>query len=67
MIIKGTIQQYCKTLEQAESIQEKLYEKYDSVQLVSFPTTQEDGIYVFRVEKSNFYPKQAWHYNQSMI
>jgi hypothetical protein len=37
------------------------------VQLVSFPTTQEEGIYVFRIEKSNFYPKQAWHYNQSMI
>lgn len=59
MIIKGTIQQYCKTLEQAESIQAKLYEKYDSVQLASFPITQEEGIYVFRVEKSNFYPKQA--------
>ena len=52
MNIKGVIQQYCKTLEQAESIQAKLYEKYDSVQLVSFPTTQEEGIYSFRVEKT---------------
>ena len=50
-MIKGVIQQFCKTLEQAESIQSELYEKYDSVQLVSFPTTQEEGIYIFKVEK----------------
>lgn len=50
-MIKGIIQQFCKTLEQAESIQLELYNKYDSVQLVSFPTTQEEGIYIFKVEK----------------
>lgn len=52
MTFKGVIQQFCKTLEQAESIQAELYEKYDSVQLVSFPTTQEEGIYSFLVKKS---------------
>lgn len=50
-MIKGIIQQFCKTLEQAESIQSELYKKYDSVQLVSYPTTQEEGIYAFKVEK----------------
>lgn len=52
-MIKGVIQQFCKTLKQAESIQAKLYEKYDSVQLVSFPTTQEEGVYTFKVEKKH--------------
>lgn len=50
-MIKGIIQRFCKTLEEAESVQSHLYEKYDFVQLVSFPTTQEEGIYIFKIEK----------------
>ena len=45
-----TIQQYCKTTKQAEAKQSKLYEAYDHVRLVSFPTLTEQGIYKWEVK-----------------
>jgi hypothetical protein len=38
-----------KTLKQAERYQNRLYNKYNSVQLVSFPRFSEDGEYVWEV------------------
>jgi hypothetical protein len=38
-----------KTLAQAERYQNRLYGKYSSVQLVSFPRFSEDGQYIWEV------------------
>jgi hypothetical protein len=43
------IRKYFKTLSQAESHQLRLYGKYDSVQLESFPRFTEEGVYVWSV------------------
>lgn len=39
-----------KTLKDAENYHEKLYNKYNKVQLVDFPRFTEAGIYTWNVE-----------------
>ena len=46
---KQRIKKTYKTLAQAERYQNRLYNKYNSVQLVSFPHFSEDGEYVWEV------------------
>jgi hypothetical protein len=46
---KKRITKQCKTLKQAERHQNKLYEQYNSVVLVSFPRSIEEGEYVWEV------------------
>lgn len=38
-----------KTLKQAESYQNRLYNRYNTVRLVSFPRFSEEGEYVWEV------------------
>jgi len=38
------------TLKQAEQFQNRLYDKYNHVRLVSSPTFSEDGTYVWEVK-----------------
>lgn len=45
-----TITKNFTTLKQAERFQNGLYEKYNSVQLVSFPRFEEAGTYVWHVK-----------------
>lgn len=45
------ISKYCATLKQAEKHQNKLYDQYYSVKLVSFPITNEAGLYIWKVSE----------------
>lgn len=45
-----TITKTYKTLKQAESYQNRLYNKYNTVRLVSFPRFSEEGVYVWQVQ-----------------
>lgn len=45
-----TISKNLKTLKQAEKIQNKLYDEYDSVELVLSPSFSEDGVYAWEVK-----------------
>lgn len=44
------VSKYFHTIRQAEKHQDKLYDKYNSVRLVSFPITSEAGTYIWKVE-----------------
>lgn len=44
-----TITKYCATLIEAEELQQSLYDKYDSVELIDFPRFTENGVYTFKV------------------
>jgi hypothetical protein len=44
------IKKIYKTMKQAESYQNRLYNRYESVRLVSFPRFSEDGEYVWEVK-----------------
>ncbi len=44
-----TITKLCRTLKQAEQYQNRLYNQYDSVQLVKFPRFTEAGLYEWHV------------------
>jgi len=44
------IRKHFDTLEEAEQYQDKLYEKYDRVYLVSCPLFEEYGVYSWQVE-----------------
>ena len=44
------IEKYFNSMKQAEKFLNKLYDKYDFVQLVSFPMFSEMGTYVFSVK-----------------
>lgn len=43
------IKKHCSSLQQAERYQNRLYNKYDSVKLVSFPFCSDEGLYVWSV------------------
>lgn len=43
------IEKYCLTIKQAERYQNSLYNKHNSVQLVTFPLFSENGLYVWQV------------------
>jgi len=45
-----TISKFFKSLFEVEKFQNKLYNEYNKVELVSFPHFSESGIYVFNVE-----------------
>jgi len=45
-----TISKRFDTLKQAEGYQNKLYEQYNSVQLIQAPTFSEEGLYIWRVD-----------------
>lgn len=45
------IRKYFKTLHDAEVYQQRLYGKYDSVQLESSPLSSEEGEYVWSVKE----------------
>jgi hypothetical protein len=45
-----TIKKQFQTIKQAERYQERLYNKYDSVNLKSFPMFQEQGTYTWEVK-----------------
>jgi hypothetical protein len=40
---------YCKKIKDAEKHQAKLYEQYNSVELIQFPPTGESGTYIWKV------------------
>ena len=44
------INRYCDDLDEASEFQEKLYEKYDSVECINQPMFSEHGIYQFKVK-----------------
>ena len=44
-----TITKHFDTLKKAANYRNRLYNKYDDVQLLSFPVSSEKGIYVFLV------------------
>lgn len=44
-----TITKHCTTLKQAERYQNKLYDQYNSVQLVRAPLFSEEGTYQWQV------------------
>lgn len=44
-----TISKQFKTLKQAEAYQNRLYSRYNSVQLVRWPVFSEEGIYTWKV------------------
>ena len=48
--IMKIINRYCDDLDEASELQEKLYEKYNSVECVNEPMFSEHGIYTFKVE-----------------
>ena len=45
------IRKFCKTLDQAERYQDKLYDQYPVVQLISSPLFEESGYYIWKVSK----------------
>lgn len=45
------IQKEFKTLKQAENFMNRLYSKYNSVELIQFPKFSENGIYIFKTSK----------------
>lgn len=47
--IMKTITKHFDTLKKATNYRNRLYNKYDDVQLLSFPVSSEKGIYVFLV------------------
>ena len=44
------INKYCDDLDEASEFQEKLYEKYDSVECTNQPMFSDHGIYQFKVK-----------------
>lgn len=44
------ISHYCKTIEQAEAIQDTLYYQYQTVSLVGWPMFSQDGMYYWAVD-----------------
>lgn len=44
------IQLHCKTIKQAERVQNSLYERYSEVNLIGWPLFDEGGLYVWAVE-----------------
>lgn len=45
-----TISKVCRTLKQAERYQNRLYNQYESVRLVSAPRFSQGGVYVWEVQ-----------------
>lgn len=45
------IDKYCDTLKQAEDFQDDLYDEYESVRLIGFPSFSESGLYVWTVKE----------------
>lgn len=41
---------YCETIKQAEAIEDKLYDQYQTVSLIGWPLFSQDGIYVWAVD-----------------
>lgn len=44
-----TTSKYCKTLKQAERHQNSLYSKYPYVNLITFPTMSDEGLYIWEI------------------
>ena len=45
----NTITKVCKSIKDAERFQNSLYSKYETVKLIQFPVTNENGTYVWYV------------------
>lgn len=46
----NTITKVCKSIKDAERFQNSLYSKYETVKLIQFPVTNENGTYVWHVK-----------------